>query len=106
MCHPPIHRLTCTGSRKQYHFYLIIIYCCVMRVRYGNIVGSTTHSLTYARVIITYLAIPFRCFLGDVRRECMQRLSPALHSTMGSYLCDAFQEGSADAAACLHVPRP
>jgi hypothetical protein len=28
----------------------------------------------------------------------MQRLSAALHGTLGSYLRDAFQEGSADAA--------
>jgi hypothetical protein len=40
--------------------------------------------------------VPFRRFLGDVRREFMQRLSAALHGTMGSYLRDAFQEGSAD----------
>jgi hypothetical protein len=40
-----------------------------------------------------------------VRREFMQRLSAALHGTLGSYLRDAFQEGSADAVACLPVPR-
>jgi hypothetical protein len=34
--------------------------------------------------------IPFRLFLGDVRREFMQRLSAALHGTQGSYLRDAF----------------
>ena len=39
-------------------------------------------------------SLPFRRFLGDVRREFMQRLSAALHGTMGSYLRDAFQEGS------------
>jgi hypothetical protein len=49
--------------------------------------------------------VPFRRFLGDVRRELMQRLSAALHGTLGSYLRDAFQEGSADAVACLPVPR-
>ena len=50
-------------------------------------------------------SLPFRRFLGDVRREFMQRLSAALHGTLGSYLRDAFQEGSAGAVACLPVPR-
>jgi hypothetical protein len=50
-------------------------------------------------------SIPFRHFWGDVRREFMQCLSGALHGTMGSYLRDALQEGSADAVACLLVPR-
>jgi hypothetical protein len=35
-------------------------------------------------------SVPFRRFLGDVRREFMQRLSAALHVTLGSYLRDAF----------------
>jgi hypothetical protein len=50
-------------------------------------------------------SLPFRRFLGDVRREFMQRLPAALYGTLGSYLRDAFQEGNADAAACLPVPR-
>jgi hypothetical protein len=29
-------------------------------------------------------SLPFRRFLGDVRREFMQRLSTALHGTLGS----------------------
>jgi hypothetical protein len=45
--------------------------------------------------------VPFRRILGDVRREFMQRLSAALHGTLGSYLRDAFREGSVDAVACL-----
>jgi hypothetical protein len=49
--------------------------------------------------------VPFRRFWGDLRREFMQRLSAALHGTMGSYLRDAFHEGSADAVACLPLPR-
>ena len=49
--------------------------------------------------------VPFRRFWGDVRREFMQRLSAILHGTLGSYLRDAFQEGSDDAVACLPVPR-
>jgi hypothetical protein len=48
--------------------------------------------------------VPFRRFLGHVRREFMQRLSAALHYIMGSYLRDALRdEGSADDVACLHV---
>jgi hypothetical protein len=35
-------------------------------------------------------SIPFRRFLGDVRREFMQRLFATLHGAMGSYLRDAF----------------
>jgi hypothetical protein len=35
----------------------------------------------------------------------MQHYIAALHGTLGSYLRDAFQEGSADAVACLLVPR-
>jgi hypothetical protein len=50
--------------------------------------------------------VPFRRFWGDVWREFMQRLSAALHGTLGSYLRDALHEGSADAVACLHVPQP
>jgi hypothetical protein len=34
-------------------------------------------------------SVPFRRFWGDVRREFMQRLSAALHGTLGSYLRDA-----------------
>jgi hypothetical protein len=50
--------------------------------------------------------VPFRRFLGDVQREFMQRLTATLHGTLSSYLRDAFQEGSsADAVACLPVPR-
>ena len=44
-------------------------------------------------------------FLGGyVRREFMERLSATLHGTLGSYLRDASQEGSADAVACLPGP--
>jgi hypothetical protein len=43
--------------------------------------------------------------LADVRREFLQRLSAALHGTLGSYLRDALHEGSADAVACLIAPR-
>jgi hypothetical protein len=49
--------------------------------------------------------VTFRRFFGDVRREFMQRLLGALNGARGSNLGDAFQEGSADAVACLLVPR-
>jgi hypothetical protein len=35
----------------------------------------------------------------------MQRIYAALHGTLGSYLRDALQEGSAETVACLPVPR-
>jgi hypothetical protein len=44
--------------------------------------------------------VPFRRFLGDVRREFMQRLSAALHGLFGSYLRDALQDGSAGMPSC------
>jgi hypothetical protein len=44
-------------------------------------------------------------FGGNVRREFMQRLYVALHGTLGSYLRDTMQEGSANVVACVHVPR-
>jgi NAD-specific glutamate dehydrogenase len=47
--------------------------------------------------------VPFRLFGGDVRREFMQRLLATLHGTLGSYICDALQEGSVDVVACLNV---
>jgi hypothetical protein len=49
--------------------------------------------------------VPFRMFLEDVRRQFMQRLSPVLRGTLGSYLGDALHEGSVDIVACLPFPR-
>jgi hypothetical protein len=49
--------------------------------------------------------VRFRRFLGDVRREFLQGLTTNLHGTLGSYLGDALQEGSADVVAYLPVPR-
>jgi hypothetical protein len=49
--------------------------------------------------------VPCRRSLGDVRREFTQRLSAALHGTLGSYLRDAMHGSSADAVACLPVSR-
>jgi hypothetical protein len=70
--------------------------------------SRSLRSDTYVRMqhfVRRSTSVPFRRFGGDVRREFMQGLSPALHGTMGFYLRDAFQEGSADAVACLPVPR-
>jgi hypothetical protein len=47
----------------------------------------------------------FRRFLGDVRRELMQRFYVVLHSTLGSYLRDALHAGGAIVVACLPTPR-
>jgi hypothetical protein len=48
---------------------------------------------------------PFDGFWGDMWREYLQRLFVALHGTLGSFLCDALKEGSADVVARLHVSR-
>jgi hypothetical protein len=40
-----------------------------------------------------------------MERYEFQRLSAALHGTLGSYLRDALQEGIAHAASCLPIPR-
>jgi hypothetical protein len=42
-------------------------------------------------IVINEVTSPFRRFLGDVRRESIQRLSLALHVTSGSYLRDALK---------------
>jgi hypothetical protein len=47
--------------------------------------------------------VPFRRCLGDVRREFMERLFVALHGTLGSYLRDALQEGSAQVLMMWHA---
>jgi hypothetical protein len=47
----------------------------------------------------------FDVFLADVQRYFMDGLLAAVHGTLGSYPRDALQEGSADAVACLNVPR-
>jgi hypothetical protein len=50
--------------------------------------------------------VPFRSVEGDVRRvKFLQRFFAALHVTLGSYLRDVMQKGSADVVACLPVPR-
>jgi NAD-specific glutamate dehydrogenase len=65
-------------------------------------------SHTYVRIhhfVRRTIYVPFQRFWGDVRREFMQRLFNALHSTLGSYLRDTLHEGIVDVVACLHVPR-
>jgi hypothetical protein len=49
--------------------------------------------------------VPFRRFLGDVRRVFTQRLYVALHGTLGSYLRDALHEGSVDVPRAWVFPR-
>jgi hypothetical protein len=49
-----------------------------------------------------YTSVPFRRFLGELLHNLS---SAALLGTLGSYLRDALQEGSAGAVACLLVPR-
>jgi hypothetical protein len=46
---------------------------------------------------------PFRRFLGDVRREFLQRLSVVLHDPLASFLRDALKEGNQAVFMLLHV---
>jgi hypothetical protein len=65
----------------------------------GAVDSRSLRSGTYVRIqhfARRTTSVPFRRFLGDVRREFMQRLSVALHGTLGSYVRDALQEGSDD----------
>jgi NAD-specific glutamate dehydrogenase len=79
--------------------------------RFSDMSATGSRSLRSANYVRTQhfirrsTYVPFRRYSGDVRREFMQRLYVALHGTMGSYLRDALHEGSADAVACLPVPR-
>jgi hypothetical protein len=50
------------------------------------------------------VSVPFRRFLGDLRREFMQGLSVVLHGTLGSYLRDGLHVGGANVVACLSTP--
>jgi hypothetical protein len=61
--------------------------------------------IRYISFVDELLMFPFDGIWGYVRREFLQRLSGAPHGTLGSCLRDAFQEGSADAVACLPIPR-
>jgi hypothetical protein len=79
--------------------------------RFHGMGATDSRSLSYAKYIrmqhfvrrTSY--VPFRRFLGDVRREFMHRLFVALHGTLVSYLRDALHEVSANVVACLHAPR-
>jgi hypothetical protein len=74
----------------------------------GAVGSRSLRSYIYVRMqhfVRRSTSVPFRRFWGDVRHEFMQRLSAPLHGTLGSYLRGAFQEASADAVACLPVPR-
>jgi hypothetical protein len=78
--------------------------------RFPSMGAADSRSLRYATYVrmkhfVRRSTVPFRRFLGDVRREFMQRISAALHGSLGSYLRDAFQEGNDDVVACLPVPR-
>jgi hypothetical protein len=63
--------------------------------RFPSMGAADSRSLrsgTYVRMqyfVRRSTSLPFRRFGGDVRRESMQRLSAALHGTLGSYLRDA-----------------
>jgi hypothetical protein len=79
--------------------------------RFPGMGATDTRSLrsdTYVRlqhIVRRTTYVPFLRFLGDERREFMQRLPATLYGTLGSYLGDALQEGSADVVACLPEPR-
>jgi hypothetical protein len=67
--------------------------------------SRSLRSNIYVRIqdFVRRTTIPFRRFGGSTK--FMQRLFATLHGTLGSYLRDAFQEGSADAVACPLVSR-
>jgi hypothetical protein len=74
----------------------------------GGADSRSLHSDIYVRMqrfVHRTTFIPFRRFLGDVRREFMQRLCATLYGTLVSYLRDGLKEGSADAVVCLPFPR-
>jgi hypothetical protein len=98
-------------GRRRWRLSWLIAWLLVVVRRFPGMGGADSRSLrsdSYVRMphfVRRSISVPFRRFLGDVRREFMQRLFATLHGTMGSYLRDAFQEGSADVVACLPVSR-
>jgi hypothetical protein len=92
-----------------------LVYCLAILVGvrrfHGMGVGdsSSLRSDSYLRmqhfIVRRTTHVPFGRFWGDVRRDVMQHIFAVLHGTLGSYLRDAFQEGSVDDGACLLVPR-
>jgi hypothetical protein len=80
--------------------------------RFSSLGAADSRSLrfqTYTRIINVFVRgstyVPFRRFLGDVRRDFIQRVSLALHGTLGSCLRDALHEGDAVVVACLLAPQ-
>jgi hypothetical protein len=65
--------------------------------------GHDTYICRMQHFVRRYTYVPFRRFLGDVRREFPQRPSTALHITLDSYLRDALQYGIADVVAFLPI---
>jgi hypothetical protein len=91
-----------------------LVYCMAVLVAVRRVLGMgvvDSRSLRYDIYVRMHHFVrrttssPFRRFGGDLRREFKQRLSAALYGTLGSYHRGALQEGSADAVACLPVPR-
>jgi hypothetical protein len=101
--------MTLLASAYEYYLYGLAILVAVRCFHgMGAADSRSLRSERYVRMqqfVRRSTYVPFRRFLRDVRREFMQRLCAGLHGTLGSYLRDAFHEGSADAVACLHVPR-
>jgi hypothetical protein len=71
--------------------------------------SRSLRSESYARIKELeqqFTSIPFRRFLGDVRRECIiQRCCAVLHGTLDSYLRDALHMGGANVDDCFPAPR-
>jgi hypothetical protein len=89
-------------------YRLAILVACRRFPGMGDSDSRSLRSEIYVRMQYFFYrttSFPFRRFWGDVRREFMQRIVVDLHGTLGSYLRDALQEGSADAVACLRVAR-
>jgi hypothetical protein len=71
---------------------IVILMACRRFPSMGDVDSRSLRFDSYVRMhhfVLRSTSVPFR------------RFSAALHGTLGSYLRDALQEGSADAAACL-----
>jgi hypothetical protein len=99
-------RLAPMAAELVDRFAILVVVRCFLGM--GDVDSCSLRYDTYARLPHFVRRTPFVYFrrsLGDVRRKFMQRLHAPLHVTLGSYLRDALQEGSADVVACLRVPR-
>jgi hypothetical protein len=76
--------------------------------RFFNMGAEDSRSLRYemmsaCNISFVNLSFPFDGFWGDI---CAARIlatpCAALHGALGSYLRDAFHEGTAEAVTCLH----